>query len=385
MHFDVIVVGASTAGLHAAELLAKAGKRVGLFEQQDPLNPSRRTMIVTPKWKEILGIAPDGVVLHSISVMAVETPSSSVDVTLDPPDLIIERAAFTLYLLDKAVSAGVELFLGHKFVSADGGTLKFSTGGEIVEAQAPVVIGADGVGSSVARAFGIPRPPFVPILQAEIELPESWDPSVTKVWFDVEDTRYFYWLIPESGDRAVVGLVGDERGHLRDLLESFLDRRGWKALRLQGAKVAMHHPRLRPWRNLEGLSVMLVGDAAGQVKVTTVGGSVTGLAGAQAAARAVLNGTSYSKELSALKRELDVHWWIREFLERLDNRGYDDLVRYMNPRVLGLLEKRNRDEAAGLAWRLLLAQPKFAWLGVRAFTKRRQFQRLIPIGSGTAG
>ena len=384
MQFDIIVIGASSAGLHAAKLLSEAGKRVAVFDRQDPLSPARRTMIVTSKWDEVLGKRPEDVVLHSIDVMSVETLSSAVDVVLDPPDLIIERSAFILYLLIEAEKAGVFFFPGYEFRSAGGGVLRFATRDGIVEAEAPVVIGADGVDSSVARAFGIPRPPSVPILQAEIDLPSGWDPSVTKVWFDVEDTRYFYWLIPESSTRAVVGLVGDERGHLRSLLDSFLEHHGWKATGFQGAKVAMHHPKLRPWKEADGVAVLLVGDAAGQVKVTTVGGSVTGLAGAQAAARAVLNGTRYRDELKALKRELDIHWWIREFLERLDNSGYDALVRYMNPRVLELLRSRNRDEAVGLAWRLLLAQPKFLWLGFRAFTRRRQFPRLTPIGC-TAG
>ena len=65
----------------------------------------------------------------------------------------------------------------------------------------------------------------------------------------------------------------------------------------------------------------MVGDAAGQVKVTTVGGTVTGIEGANAAARAILKRTSYRHELSSLKRELDLHWFIRVMLDRLDNRG----------------------------------------------------------------
>ncbi|MCZ7574874.1 MAG: hypothetical protein M5U01_40500 [Ardenticatenaceae bacterium] len=55
--------------------------------------------------------------------------------------------------------------------------------------------------------------------------------------------------------------------------------------------------------------------------MTTVGGTVSGLWGAAAAARALLQGTAYRHELRPLKRELDLHWFIRLLLERLDNAG----------------------------------------------------------------
>ena len=53
--------------------------------------------------------------------------------------------------------------------------------------------------------------PSVPLLQAEIELPGEWDRDVTKVWFDVNDSPYFYWLIPDKDNKAVVGLISDAR------------------------------------------------------------------------------------------------------------------------------------------------------------------------------
>ena len=78
-----------------------------------------------------------------------------------------------------------------------------------VRVAAHAVIGADGVTSDVASATGMGLPPRVPILQAEVRLPSDWDPEVSQVWFDVRKTRFFFWLIPESPEVGVVGLVGD--------------------------------------------------------------------------------------------------------------------------------------------------------------------------------
>jgi len=186
---------------------------------------------------------------------------------------------------------------------------------------------------SWALAVGLKQPPSVPILQAEIELPDGWNPSVTKVWFDTDATRLFYWLIPESNTRAVVGLVGDERAQMRHLLRRFIEQHGFKALAYQGARIAMYHPRLKPYTRIGDANVFLIGDAAGQVKVTTVGGTVSGLLGADAAVRALTHGTTYAHELRDVQRELELHWWMRAALDRFGNREYDRLVQVVSPRV----------------------------------------------------
>jgi len=92
VNFDVVIIGASTAGLYAAECLARAGKRVGLFEKQRELTPARRTLIVTPLLRKVLGTLPNKVILHEIDVMAVASPSRELSIPLKEPDLIVERA-----------------------------------------------------------------------------------------------------------------------------------------------------------------------------------------------------------------------------------------------------------------------------------------------------
>jgi flavin-dependent dehydrogenase len=277
--------------------------------------------------------------------------------------VIIERNQFSQMLLSRMAATDAEIHYGYRFQYAeptDGGArLRFRTAkGEIAQVTARAVIGADGIVSRVASAAGIPLPPAEPILHAEITLPYGWNPSETKVWFDTRDSRYFYWLVPESAHHGVIGLVGDGRAKTRSLVEAFLERHGMRATGWQGARVAMHHPRLRPWGRIGSAPVLPVGDAAGQVKVTTVGGTVTGLWGAAAAAQSLLRGRSYASMLRPLKRELDVHWYIRWLLERLDNHGYDQLVRLISPPIQHLLSTRNRDEMAGAAWRIPLLQPR---------------------------
>jgi len=367
LDWDVIVVGASSAGLYAAMQLQRAGKRVAVFEQAQALNPARRTLIVTPHLRRILPQLDAPILLHRISDLVLASAHAETRVTLHDPDLIVERGALIHALARAAEQAGVTLVLNRRFraLRATEGCARVefqNAARETVNATTRVVVGADGVFSDVAIAAGLKHPPSVPILQAEIELPRGWDARTTKVWFDTDATRFFYWLIPESDTRAVVGLVGDARAQMRHLLRRFLEREGFKALAYQGARIAMYEPRLKPHTRIGDADVLLIGDAAGQVKVTTVGGTVSGLLGADAAVRALTRGTAYARELRDVQRELGLHWWMRGALDYFTNREYDQLTRAVTPRVQAFLAQHNRDEMAGVAWQLPFLQPQLLLL-----------------------
>lgn len=374
MTVDVAVVGASSAGLYAAELLAQAGWRVAVFEQQPELAPARRTLIVTPQLERVLGYVPEAAVVHRVATMAVAAPGAQVRVDLHEPDPIVERSQLIHLLAARARAAGATISCGLRFQrlepATDGAALTLCGANGPTTVIARAVIGADGACSDVAAAAKLERPPVVSIIQAEIALPPGWHPTLAQVWFDADDTRFFYWLLPESRERGVLGVVGDDRAATRALLDRFLARRGFRPLAYQAAQVACYHPRLRPWTRVGTAPVLLVGDAAGQVKVTTVGGTVSGLWGAAAAARALLRGSSYAAEVGSLKRELDVHWIMRLLLDRLDNGGYDRLIRAVTPALRRFLGRRNRDEMAGAFWRLPLHQPWLLATALRLLLRR---------------
>ena len=370
MNLDIAIIGASSSGLFAAEKLALAGKKVGVFEREKVLNPSRRTYIITPYLTDILDNIPEDLILNRVSTMAVETSQAVVDIRLKQTDLIIERNQMINVLADRALAAGAEIHFGYRFlefkqIENETGLVLVNPSGEEVQIDAKTIIGADGAFSQVAKAASINPPTQVPLMQAEIAMPDGWDPNVTKVWFDIDETRYFYWLIPESEKQAVVGLIANERTDAREVLDRFLQKYDFEPLAYQAGQAAMHTPGLKPWGKVGNLPILLIGDAAGQVKVTTVGGSVTGFWGAQAAVDAILNDKSYAEELRPLKRELDLHWFIRLLLERLDNRGYDYLVNSINPGIQNFLGKHTRDEMAGEFWKMVFIQPRFIPLGLR--------------------
>ena len=361
---EIAVVGGSAAGLFAAYLLAREGKRVRLFDANDVLHTESRTLITTSQLSDVLGFFPNEAVCNKIDRIDLFSPQRSVTIPMKKPDLVVERSAVVRLLAKKALQAGVEIRGGSKFLNmepADGGakiTIRDIHHDRVEEFKAKTVIGADGSFSRVAKISTGSIHETTPILQAIVKLPDRVHANTTQVWFQPEDTPYFYWLIPESDKQAAVGFIAEDGKSARTKLEKFLARQGLEVLGMQAARIPAYTHWLRPCCRNFGSDIYLVGDAAAQVKVTTVGGLVTGLRGAKAAADAILQRTDYLKELRPLRRELSLHLILRSVLNRFRSADYDRLLGLLNEKTIHLLGRYNRDQAVRMLCRVLLAQPR---------------------------
>lgn len=352
-------------------MLATAGYRVGIFEALEGFDDSPRTYIVTPRIRQFIANFPADLVLNEINTMALETASGKVvNLRLKEPDLVIERSQLLQFMANRAKAAGAEIqfgfrFSGTEFVGDTHATTLVRKKSQQVSIESKWLIGADGVRSRVAKSVGFREQETVPLLQTDVELPRDWDSSLSKVWFNVHETPYFFWLIPESETRGVVGLIGEHKTNLRLILDRFLEKHNFRAGNYQGGNAALFNPTFAPWKTKNMQETVLVGDAAGHVKVSTVGGSVTGFWGAKAAANSVLSTATYSKELRSLNKELRIHWFLRLILNKFENEDYDLLLKMLNRPLLGYLEENNRDQIAVGAWKLPFLQPRLFVLGLR--------------------
>lgn len=394
---DVVVIGGSTAGLFAACLMAQQGLRVRLFDQHERLGPPQRTLIVTHRIAQALGFAPREAVVNHIQEIELLSQNRRAMVSLGTPDLVLERERLVQLLAGKAQREGVDIQLGYSFLAlaenAHGLNIALHNRStdRVEEVKARVLIGADGIYSQVARAVDIGCPTDrrddlsgVAILQARVALPSEASEHTGRVWFHKGSTQFFYWLIPESKYEGVAGLICEDEERAKGNLGEFLEAYGLEALEFQAAEVALYHPGLPSSIRLGGSGVFLVGDAGGQVKVTTVGGVVAGLRGARAAAEAILpwpNGRESQKEMGsgALRRELGLHFLMRSVLNRLSDSDYDHLLDLLGNRAKSVLQTCTRDELTGTVFRLLLAQPRLLLLAARSLMRigdeRRNLRR----------
>jgi len=104
--FDLLIVGAGPAGSFAAELLAKGGATVALFDGRPEGEPKACGGGVTAKalkaWPQLLNA-----VGRTINELDLYSPSSrKLHLELDEPFAIYSRIAFDCYLRDRARDAG---------------------------------------------------------------------------------------------------------------------------------------------------------------------------------------------------------------------------------------------------------------------------------------
>ena len=373
----VSVVGGSAAGLFTASLLARQGVPVRVFERIERLDPAERTLIVTSHMRNLLGRAAESCVLNEIRRFELFTDGRAATIPLKSPDLIIERRALIQGLAQEAQRAGAKIELGRRFHSlqpnARGLILEVerTSDGSREEVHTDTVVGGDGVLSPVGRAAGWAPLDTVPLVQAIVPLPKDMAPDTARVWFVPQDTPYFYWLVPESPERGALGIIGETGAETKLHLERFLEKKKLEPIEFQGARIPVYTRWVPVRRRVGQGSVYLVGDAAGQVKVTTVGGIVTGLRGALGVAQSILGGGS-SRELQSLRRELDLHLLLRRSMHDFQQADYSRLVDLLNDPAKHSLAEYSRDEAWKILWRVCLRQPRLLLLGLRGLLMQRK-------------
>jgi len=203
----------------------------------------------------------------------------------------------------------------------------------------------------------------VPLIQAVVKLPEDMPSDTTRVWFLPEDTPYFYWLIPHSPTHGVLGLIAEENNRGRMHLEQFIEKKGLEPIEYQSARIPIYRRWSPIHRKIGEGNVYLVGDAAGHVKATTVGGVVTGFRGALTVVDDILN--KKSSNLKVLRRELDLHALVRKTLQGFTQADYIKLLDILNPSTMRTLSSFNRDETVKLLFHLFIGQPRLLLLGLR--------------------
>jgi flavin-dependent dehydrogenase len=369
------VIGGSAAGLFTSALLARRGLAVRVLERIETLEPAARTLIVTHRMRALLGRAAEASIVNEIRRFELFTDGRAATIALKNPDLIIERRALIQGLAAEAQRAGAKIELGRRFhaLHANGNGLVVEVercaDGAREEVRADTVVGGDGATSRVARAAGWAPLETVPLVQAIVPLPKDMAADTVRVWFVPQDTPYFYWLIPESPGRGALGVIGESGPETRRRLEQFLEKRRLDPIEFQGARIPVYTNWIPVRRQVGQGSVYLVGDAAGQVKVSTVGGTVTGFRGALGVAEAILNGGA-SRELRTLRRELDLHLLLRRSLHNFEQADYSRLVDLLNDPAKESLGEYSRDEAWKILWRVCLRQPRLVLLGLRGLLMR---------------
>ncbi|MFI5418618.1 MAG: NAD(P)/FAD-dependent oxidoreductase [Candidatus Lutacidiplasmatales archaeon] len=316
---EVLVVGAGPAGSTVAEKLAASGHEVLLVEEHAEVGyPVQCAGLVSSRVIELAGTSE--MVRRPIHGAAVFGPSMrSIEFRApNPRGFVIDRAGLDVLLAEKARRAGARVETGVKFdrrlAGSDGGVRVqlVDASGRPREVETRLVVGADGVASAVARAFRLRRP--VEILPAfEYEVPESpGDPDQVEVYLGNDvSPGLFGWWIPDGSGGARIG-VAINAGAVT--ARAYCDRLLVRLAKRFGAPIAPPSKALVSGIPIgtvprtTGAHVLLVGDAAAQVKPLSGGGIFVGMRCATIAsqvAHSALAGADLSEPTLA---EYDRRW-----------------------------------------------------------------------------
>jgi geranylgeranyl reductase family protein len=342
MKYDIAVIGAGPAGAMASKYAAMNGAKTLLIEEHTSIgSPVQCTGLISKAALTECEISEGSFVLAKMKGAFVYSPGGE-ELTIRGKDVkayVIDRKLFDRELVGRSLDAGADLMLKTRFMGLHNGRISVLASGVRKDIYADIVIGADGIMGSVGRAAGLPRcKKFLSGIQFEAPY-YAKDAEFVEIFTGNKFAPgFFAWAVHFDG-MARIGLaknMGDR--HALHYLEELI-KHPVLASRYRGSRtehVVGGIPLGPPERTVTD-NVMLVGDAAGQVKPTSGGGVYMGavcakIAGevAAGAARKEIDLKEYEKRWrSAVGRELALGMIIHKSLGKLSDENLNEFIAFL--------------------------------------------------------
>ncbi|MBI4152052.1 NAD(P)/FAD-dependent oxidoreductase [Candidatus Woesearchaeota archaeon] len=357
---NIAIIGAGPAGCYTGYLLAKEGHEVSIYENHSAVgSPIQCTGILTSDFDQF-GFPLDSFLVNTIDSIEVISPSNQ-KITIKQRDYIVCRIRFDNFFADKAKNAGAKIFVNHSFQRREGNTLviKETENKREIQITPDIVIAADGPLSPTAKAYGFYHPRRENYYGVQAIVKGTFEPHTIKTYFGNEICPgLFAWIAPESSTSARVGVATLKNSkHYFDL---FMKEHNFTAAEMQAGTIPVYHPKQKLHRE----NCYLVGDAAGYVKATTLGGLIPGLQQAEILARAIVEQKNYDHDVAPLRKKLGLHLKVHEIMARFSDKDWDTLISYVGqPKIQAIFEKYTRDNPIPLVSHALLKEPRFLRFG----------------------
>lgn len=352
---DIAIVGCGVSGASAAIAAAQRGLSVSIFEEHEqvgePSHCSGHVGILA--FKQFAPDMPTRIIENEIKGAILHPPNGK-PLTLyrpRPVTWVLNRAEFDKHLASLAIESGASLRLGSRvesFERSGGGVRLKPTGRNAVDFSCKMLIDASGCGASISKYVGLAKPGrgmLVNSAQFNVENLTDVDEDLVEIYFGQGFAPGFFgWIIPRRDGSAKVGIAAGGRANVRECFERFIHRHRVVSMKLKHAKpttAPMYHPI--PVGGAESRTyadnILVVGDAASQVKPTTGGGIVFSLAcgriAGETSAGAVEEGDVSASNLrtyeNAWRRliglDLTAMSWLRRLLYRLPDQQLNRIFR----------------------------------------------------------
>ena len=333
-------MGGGPAGNKIALGLASQGFNVKVIDWRRNLGDKLCTGIVGRECIERYPIDPS-LIYRQVNSVQVHAPASE-RIRFDtgtPQAMVINRVAYVASFAQRAVTAGARYILGQRVLQIVPDQQQVTVVTEESHHHARAVVMAAGFGSPLVRQVGLKTvPDFATACQATVSTATDSDEIELYLGSDVAP-GFFSWLVPTGPNLALAGLL--VRRNSQALLNGFVQH-----LRSEGKLVdVVKEPTcwgipLRPLDRTYRDRILVVGDAAGQVKPTTGGGIYYSLLAGDIATE-VLSGALAADDLSAATLSLYQERWRSLLLKEMES-GYSArrLYEFLTDRQISSLVRK---------------------------------------------
>ena len=279
--YDAVIVGAGPVGSTISYYLAQNGLNVAIIDKKRQVGYPLQCAGILSKHIFEKNELPDEVILNSVKGAFLHTNEHILNVEKrEDVAYIIDRISYDLFLLNRAVENGVEL-INNKVIdiNAEKGIAYFSNGEQITSR---VIVGCDGYNSIVSSAIGNDHKNFQAsqmLVSIDEELMNAFRKS-DKPTDDYVDTYLFedilpgfLWVIPLKYNQYRIGLFSNQSHRQQNVfLMDFLKENfsSYEIIEKYKGFIPIYNNKNLLVRN----RVLLIGDAASQVKPTSGGGLI---------------------------------------------------------------------------------------------------------------
>ncbi len=338
--YDIVIVGAGPAGSSAALAAAKRGAKVLLIDWNQRIGVPVRCGEFVPQMIVRYADFSSCCILQRIKTMKTHLPDGSV-FEMKSPGYMIDRSLFDKELAASAALAGAEVAIGTRGADffPEGIVVEQGPVGENVSTK--VIIGADGVHSSVARWAGCQPGKTLATLQYEVVISSASDH--VDLFFHPDYEGGYAWFFPKGRTANVgIGVMPKKTAFLSTLLSGFLERllSSGTLSRINIVGKTGGSIPCGPLRQTVFGNILLVGDAAGQTHPITGAGILNAVMAGEIAGR--IASEAIARDDPAYLSQYEIEWREtlgkslshadskREFLEENWNRegiDFQDLIR----------------------------------------------------------
>ena len=376
MDADIIVIGASPAGLMAARNACEKGSSVLLLEKKEEIgNPPHPANSFFKGMLDKCGeVADPSYVVHYLKGMQIISPSGRI-VEVVTPGYAIDKTKFDRFYAEKIMKTGVDLRKGIEVhdILRDGKKFSVNTSAGVFRSK--LVIISDGINSKMVSILGLntmKHPEDIAWgIELEVRAPDLGKPKMFEYYIGNHAPGWKTTYSPRGGDNAAIGAYvrrcgKDATPYLNAWVEKFKKLKGLEELEILRT-LSGGDPIVTLPNEYITDGIMVVGGAAGQsgIGYAMRAGQICGDVAADAIGKGDVSKNALSEYRKTWEKEFRAEHYLGrmglETLRKMTDREIDEMVAVFEKEDLSFIHGSSVEQAMQVFAFILKKKPSSIW------------------------